>query len=177
MLRFDCALKQAAAPGYIPARRFLLWGQLHRTSFFGERKYPKNAARNRVVSGHPPRATHILDCWGVCHTVVGFCKGPKDRIGSALAPQPLTVRNVGVCGSFFRAVGGRPERKEYDPYISKHQRQRRRGKVDSTSRPRPAAPLLVDRKGSQETMGFLRSFGYFLCAQKVPRRRKNTPIP
>lgn len=70
-------------------------------SFFGERKYPKNAARNRVVSGHPPRATHILDCWCVCHTVVGFCKGSKDRIVSALAPQPLTVRNVGVCGSFF----------------------------------------------------------------------------
>ncbi len=36
--------------------------------------------------------------------------------------------------------------------------------------------LLADRKGSQETIGFLRIFGYFLCAQKVPRRRQDKPI-
>lgn len=75
-------------------------------SFFGERKYPKNAARNRVVSGHPPRATHILDCWGVCHTVVGFCKGPKDRIVSAQKESRFYVSATSC-----RTPACRPERK------------------------------------------------------------------
>ena len=32
------------------------------------------------------------------------------------------------------------------------------------------------QKMLQETIGFLRIFGYFLCAQKVPRRRPDKPI-
>ena len=41
-------------------------------------------------------------------------------------------------------------------------------------RPHPTDTPLIDRKGSQETIGFLRVFGYFLCAQKVPRWRQTS---
>ena len=35
---------------------------------------------------------------------------------------------------------------------------------------------LADREGSQETIGFLRIFGDFLCEPKVTRRRQDQPI-
>ena len=39
----------------------------------------------------------------------------------------------------------------------------------------PKIPL-VDRKGSHEIIGYVRAFGYFSCAGKVPRQRQDTPI-
>ena len=50
-------------------------------SFFGERKVPKNAARNRMVSGLPFRSTS-----GIFGRMV-----PKFSIVSTLAPLPLTL--------------------------------------------------------------------------------------
>ena len=67
MLRFDCALKQAAAPGYIPAWRFLLWGQLHRTSIPPAGYFLSSAKESAPPEeGHadsitnPPEKTHSL---------------------------------------------------------------------------------------------------------------------
>ena len=65
----------------------------------------------------------------------------------------------------------RPADRRKRSYILHRQRQRRRGRDDTKFRTRPTETLLADRKGSQETIGFLRIFGNFLCAQKVTRRR------
>ena len=39
------------------------------------KKYAKNTARNRMVSGLPLRAPHISGRWGASHTFERFCKG------------------------------------------------------------------------------------------------------
>ena len=40
----------------------------------------------------------------------------------------------------------------------------------------PAGYFLIARKGSPETVGFRRAFGYFSRAGKAPRRRQHKPI-
>lgn len=61
------------------------------------------------VSGLPKRAPYVLGCWGAYHTFGSIMQGGmKCRIVSALAPLPLTVRNVGVFAPISGAMWASP---------------------------------------------------------------------
>ena len=67
-----------------------------------------------------------------------------------------------------------PNERTLRPFISRRQRQRRRREDDTKLRMRPTETLRADRKGSPETYGFWRAFGYFSHAGKVT---KSAPRP
>ena len=106
----------------------------------------------RATQGPPYRGFPVEHCRAGSACPTAFNRGTSSNLRRGRCPH-------------------RPADRRKRSYILHRQRQRRRSRDDTKFRTRPAEPLLVDRKGSQETMGFLRIFGYFLCAQKVPRRR------
>ena len=84
------------------------------------------------------------------------------------APLPLTVRNAGVHGPYVFGPSGGAQ-------ASAFQTGSGNGAAAETilnlgiNLPNPYLPT---GKGSQETMGFWRAFGYFSRTGKVPRRRR-----
>ena len=94
------------------------------------------------------------------------------RVTSFLRRKKVT--NIYRKATVGRVICAPPKRKNHALKILQDQRQRRTTADDSKFRLRPTAPSCRPERIPKPW--FWRAFGYFSRAEKVPRRRQNTPI-
>ncbi len=101
---------------------------------------------------------------------------PSSNLRRGRCPHRPAVR---LEGSFKLCRGRRPRRPAFDvtaPTFQSVSGSGAEGKTILSFGHILQIPNLSTGKEVQKPYGFLRIFGYFLCAQKVPRRRPGKPI-